>query len=153
MSYTPPVGIATATRPGLVQLAGDLGGVGSTANAPVIAGYAKATGGGVETMISADTGTSYQVDLSKANVFNLKATANVTLTFSGAIDKKACSFSLYITQDSSGSRTVSWPGSVKWSGGAPTLSSSPNALDILVFESLDGGTTWYGSLVGTNFGA
>jgi hypothetical protein len=29
MSYTPPVGIATTTRPGLVQLSGDLGGAGT----------------------------------------------------------------------------------------------------------------------------
>jgi len=54
-------------------------------------------------------------------------------------------------QDATGSRTVTWPGSVKWSGGAPTLTTTASAVDILVFESLNGGTTWYGSLVGTNF--
>ena len=43
-------------------------------------------------------------------------------------------------------------GSLKWAGGvAPSLSSAGNALDVVVFESLDGGTSWYGSLVGTAF--
>ncbi|MBL8121559.1 hypothetical protein JNM87_02310 [Candidatus Saccharibacteria bacterium] len=78
-------------------------------------------------------------------------TGNVTFTFSGATNGKACSFSLYLKQDATGSRTVTWPGSVNWSGGAPTISTGANQVDILVFESLDGGTNWYGSLVGTNF--
>ena len=75
----------------------------------------------------------------------------MTFTFSGATSGKACSFAVYLKQDASGNRAVVWPGGVKWSGGAPTLSTSANAIDVVVFESLDGGTNWYGSLVGTAF--
>jgi hypothetical protein len=39
--------------------------------------------------------------------------------------------------------TITWPGSVKWAGGAPTLTAS--GTDILTFRTRDGGTTWYGS--------
>lgn len=151
MSYTPPVGNATTSKPGLVQLAGDLGGSGSTATSPVVAGYAKATGGGAETVVTANTGTAYTINLASGNVFNLTLTGNVTFTFSGATSGKACSFAAYLKQDATGSRTATWPGSVKWSGGAPTLTTTASAVDVAVFESLDGGTTWYGSLVGTNF--
>lgn len=153
MSYTPPVGLATTSKAGLIQLAGDLGGAGTSATAPVISGYAKSTGGGVEAVVTANTGTAYGINLASGNVFNLTATGNVTFTFSGATASKACSFALYLKQDATGSRTVTWPsGSVKWAGGtAPTISTAANALDILVFESIDGGTTWYGSLVGTAF--
>lgn len=148
MSYTPPVGNATTTKPGLVQLAGDLSG---TATAPTIVGYAKATGGGAETIVTANTGTAYTINLANGNVFNLTATGNVTFTFSGATSGKACSFALYLKQDATGSRTVTWPSGISWSGGAPTLSTAANAVDVLVFETLNGGTNWYGSLVGANF--
>ncbi len=152
MSYTPAVGLATTLKPGLVQLAGDLGGSGTTATAPILAGYAKATGGGAETVVTANTGTSYQINLASGNVFNLTATGNPTFTFTGATAGKACSFALYLKQDATGSRVATWPGSVKWAGATgPTLSTSANAVDILVFESIDGGTTWFGSLVGAAF--
>ncbi|PID30764.1 hypothetical protein CSA80_04450 [Candidatus Saccharibacteria bacterium] len=84
-------------------------------------------------------------------MFDVSLTGNTTFTFSGAANGKACSFSLYLRQDATGGRTVTWPAGVKWSGGAPTLTTTANAVDLLVFETLDGGTTWYGSLVGVNF--
>ncbi len=149
MSYTPPVGNATVSKPGLVQLAGDLGG---TATAPTVPGAAKANGGGQETLVTNSTVTgSYTVNLANGNVFSLTLTGNTTLAFSGAVAGKACSFSLYIKQDATGSRTITWPSGIKWSGGAPSLTTTANALDIFVLESLDGGTTWYASLVGSNF--
>lgn len=148
MSYVPKIGPATAAEQGLVKLAGDLGG---TADSPKVVGYAKSTGGGLEKSVTANTGTAYTVNLANGNVFNLTVNGNVTFTFAGATNGSACSFSMYLKQDATGSRTVTWPSSVKWSGGAPTLSTAANALDVLVFESLDGGTNWYGSLVGTNF--
>ena len=75
-----------------------------------------------------------------------------TFTFTGATASTACSFGLYLTQDATGSRLVTWPASVRWSGGtAPTLSTAASAVDIVVFETINGGTVWYGSLVGTNF--
>jgi hypothetical protein len=61
-------------------------------------------------------------------------------------------YQLKLVQDSSGSRTVLWTGgglSINWVGGiAPTLSTAPNAVDIvsLYFD----GTNWWGSY-GTNF--
>ncbi|TAH34279.1 hypothetical protein EYC59_03100 [Candidatus Saccharibacteria bacterium] len=91
------------------------------------------------------------MDLANGNVFNLTLTGNVTFTFSGATSGKACAMSIYLKQDATGSRTVTWPAAAKWSGGAPTLSTAANATDIVVFETLNGGTTWFGSLVGTNF--
>ncbi len=114
---------------------------------------ALATGGGVETVSAlGNKPTTATVNLAVANVFSVTLTGNVTFTFSGATAGAACSFGLYVSQDATGSRTITWPASVKWSGGtAPTLTTTGSALDILVFETINGGTTWYGSLVGTNF--
>lgn len=118
-----------------------------------LTGYAAlTTGGGQETVVTnaAATGAT-TLNLSNGNVFDVTLTGNVTFTFSGATASKACAFSLYRRQDATGGRTVTWPASVRWSGGAPTLTTAANSTDILVFETIDGGTTWFGSLVGLNF--
>lgn len=152
MSFTPPVGAATASTRGLVRLTGDLGG---TADSPTVPNMTRATLGGQETVSTNATATgTVPLNLANGNVFNITLTGNVTFTFNGAIAGKACSFAIYLKQDSTGSRTVTWPGTARWSGGVgPTLSTAANAVDIVVFETLDNGTNWYGSLVGTAFAA
>ena len=114
---------------------------------------ALAMNGGVENVWTNATATgSVTLNLANGNIFNLTLTGNITLAVSGAINGKGCSFTLYLTQGGSGNYSVTtWPSGTKWSGGAPTLSTAANAVDILVFESIDGGATWFGSLVGTNF--
>jgi hypothetical protein len=61
---------------------------------------------------------------------------------------RACSIEIVLTQDGTGGRAVTWPSSAKWSGGAPTLSAAAGAIDRLVVTSYNGGTTWFGDLVG-----
>jgi len=121
-------------------------------NMPVASKAALATKGGQETVSTVAASTSSTtLDLNNGNVFSVTLSANTTLSVSNVANGKACSFSLYLKQDGTGSRTVTWPSGTKWSGGAPTLSTAANAVDICVLESIDGGTTWYASLVGTNF--
>lgn len=149
MSFTPPVGAATASTRGIIKLTGDLGGAADSPTVPIAA---RVAGGGLETVSTNAAATgAVTLNLSNGNVFNVTMTGNVTFTFSGATSGKACAFTLYLRQDATGSRVATWPASVKWSGGAPSLTVSASAVDVLVFESLDGGTTWFGSLVGTNF--
>jgi hypothetical protein len=110
------------------------------------------TGGGVETLNAlGNKTTTATIDLSLGNVVSITLTGNVTtLTLQGATAGKACSFGLYVTYG--GSFSISWPASVKWAGGTqPTQTSTTSAVDIFVFETLDGGTTWYGSQVGAAF--
>ena len=122
-------------------------------NIPLAGNVALATGGGVETLNVLGSGSGTRaINLANGNVVSATLTGNTTFTFSGATASTACSFGLYLTQDATGSRTVTWPASVKWAGGTPpTLSTGANDIDILVFETINGGTTWFGSLVGTNF--
>lgn len=55
---------------------------------------------------------------------------------------------LYLEQDGTGSRTVSWPSAVKWPGGqAPTLSTAAGAVDVIVLGTFDEGVTLEGQLV------
>ena len=60
-------------------------------------------------------------------------------------------FSLKIIQGSS-TRAITWPNSVDWAGGtAPTLTATNDAVDIFVFMTIDGGTTYYGFTAGQAF--
>lgn len=57
-------------------------------------------------------------------------------------------FSFRLTQDSVGGRTITLSG-FKKSQGVLTLSTAPNAIDILVF--MYDGTNWYAGLMGVDF--
>lgn len=99
--------------------------------------------------ISAGTLT---LDLSTTNVFNVSLDANITtLAISNVTASAAVSFTLIFTADGT-ARTVTWPGSVKWPGGAaPTLTSTSGKKDLLVFVTVDAGTTWLAQVSGQNF--
>ena len=92
------------------------------------------------------------INLQLGNVFEHDLTENVTYTFSnpGANDRGTV-FILKIIQDSS-ARTITWPTSVDWAGGtAPTLTATNNGVDVFVFFTRDGGTTYYGFTAGQAF--
>lgn len=99
--------------------------------------------------VSSASGT---VNLAAAsyNVFAVTLAGATTFTFGSVGSGVAWSFSLYVTENGTGGYAVTWPGSVTWVGGTPpTLNTAANAVNLLVFESVNGGTTWYGSLVTT----
>ena len=89
------------------------------------------------------------LNLRDGSVFTHTLSENVTYTFSNpATSGYASSFTLKVTQDSS-ARTITWPGSVDWAGGtAPTLSTGSGDVDVFVFLTVDGGTTYYGFTAG-----
>ena len=109
--------------------------------------------GGQETVsVNNAASGSVVLNLANGNIFSLRLTGNITsLGISGAVNNRGCSCTLYLTQDGTGGRTMTWPASFKWSGGVPTLSTAANATDIVVCESIDGGATWFASLVGKAF--
>lgn len=57
------------------------------------------------------------------------------------------SFTFYLLNDGTGSRTTTWPAAPKWSGGSePSRDTAANAKNIYTFITFDGGTTWFGTL-------
>lgn len=114
---------------------------------------ALATRGGYEkaTVATSSSGTT-AIDLNLGNIFHVTISANTTFAFQNpAPTGYASSFSLYVRQDGTGNRTVNWPSSVKWAGGKPPASTGVNTVDLYVFETFDGGATWYGAQAGANF--
>lgn len=111
------------------------------------------TGGGLDTVNNMGNITgATTANLANGNMQYGTLTGNVTFTFSGATNGSECEMVLSLTQDGTGSRTITWPAAVKWAGGvAPTISTAASANDQFVFRTRDGGTTWYGALIGKGF--
>ena len=112
---------------------------------------APAFGVGAATTPSAVTfsATAMTVNCALSNVFTTTFTANVTTapTLSNPIDGQTINW--FITQDATGSRTMTWPTSFKWSGGstfAGVLSTGANAVDLLVATYRSSTGFWYASL-------
>lgn len=91
-------------------------------------------------VVSASGSTETLPDVDVATMHRITLTANCALTFPAAGAGK--SFSLELVQDGTGSRTVTWPGSVLWPGGiTPTLTADSDAVDMFRFRCFDG-THW-----------
>jgi hypothetical protein len=97
------------------------------------------------------SGGALAIDVTTGTQFVVAKNANATVTFTNVPASGVTSFTLVFTADGT-ARTITWPASVKWSGGsAPTLTSTNNKQDVLTFITHDGGTTWLGFIAGLNF--
>ena len=101
-----------------------------------------------EAVVTANTSTAYTIALTTGTVQILTLTGNCTFTFPTAVAGK--SFLLMLKQDATGSRTATWPATVKWpSGTAPTITATASKMDVYSFVS--DGTYWYGATGGQNY--
>ena len=93
------------------------------------------------------------LDLHTGTNFTHTLTEDVTYTFSNSgASGRASAFTLKVTQDST-ARTITWPSSVDWkNSNAPTLSTGSGEVDVFVFVTYDGGTTYYGFAAGQAMG-
>ena len=89
------------------------------------------------------------LNLQTANNFSHDLTENTTISFTNpAASGKVSAATLRIIQGST-ARTITWNSSIKWaSDTAPTLTTTDDAVDIFVFYTVDGGTTYYGFTAG-----
>lgn len=91
------------------------------------------------------------INVGSANHFSKTVTANTTLTLSNkpTVDR-ALTFVLHVTNG--GAFTVTWWPGIKWAEGTPpTLTAAGR--DVIAFNSLDGGATWDGYLLGKDMRA
>jgi hypothetical protein len=102
------------------------------------------------------------LNLSEAQNFNLTLTENVNQFTIQNIPSDASTITIKITQNASTSYTVDLDdlrnsgGStlpVYWPGGGvlPIMTPTVSRTDIYTYKTFDGGTTWYGVVVGQNF--
>lgn len=94
-------------------------------------------------------GATDTLDLDTANIFKVTMPAgNITLAISNETVGQC--FMIELTQDGTGSRTVTWFSTIKWAGGsAPTLTTTGGKRDTLGFR-VTGTDTYDGFIVGQN---
>jgi len=133
-------GAATFAAAGLTTLTGSETLTNKTLTNPTVTNY-------VETPFTANSSTAITLALTNGTVQIITLTGNATITMPTATSGK--SFIMYLKQDATGSRTVTWS-TVKWAGGtAPTITSTASRQDILSFFA--DGTNWYGVVVAQNY--
>lgn len=129
-------GTTTSTGSGSVVLA-----VNPTVDRATFTGNAQTTP--VAVSFSA---TAMTVDCTESNVFTTTFTANVTVAPTISNPQNGQTINWFITQDGTGGRTMTWPSSFKWVNGvAPVLSTTANAVDLVVATYLTSTSNWYAS--------
>ena len=91
------------------------------------------------------------INTQQGTYFSANTSGACTWTFAGGPDSsKATAFTLELTGgggNTGASYSQTWPAAVKWAGGsAPTLTQGETKVDVLVFITDDGGTTWRGAV-------
>lgn len=139
--------LATPTSANLISVVSDETGSGSlvfatspTLTNPTVTNY-------VETPYSANSSTAITIALTNGTVQIITLTGNATITMPTATSGK--SFIMFLKQDATGSRSVTWS-TVKWAGGTtPTITATASRQDIFSFFA--DGTNWYGATLGLNY--
>ncbi len=95
------------------------------------------------------------LDVENGNYFSTTLTEAVTtLTLSNPFTEST-TIILIATQDGTGTWEITWPASVIWeqaTGESPAQTTTANAVDIFMLQTVDTGTTWYGFILGLNMG-
>jgi hypothetical protein len=106
-----------------------------------------------ETLVSVGTvsASTYNIDLSLANIFDITLGNNVTFTFT---NPPASGISRNVTvilrQDATGSRLATFTNANYTDGVDPILSTGANNIDVLAFFTLNGGSFWFGTFAMAN---
>jgi hypothetical protein len=97
-----------------------------------------------ETYVSL-SGTTPSVNCEAGNVFALSTTGNTTFTFSNP-PASGTGYGFVLKLTAGGTHTITYPASVDWAGATAPDAPASGETDVLVFTTMDGGTTWYGAL-------
>jgi hypothetical protein len=100
-----------------------------------------------------NTGSAINLDVTSGGVFTATLNQSSTITLRYPVATGSSSFTLILTNGAGGPFTVAWAGGTfKFPGGAASLSrtTTASAIDIWVFFTPDGGTTWYGNIAMKN---
>lgn len=101
------------------------------------------TKGRANTMVALSDAGTIDVDASLGEFFRVVIAGNRTFTFSNI--GNGSYVELYVVQDGTGGRTVTWPSNVVWKNGAsPVLSTGANATDKIVLRYNSAASIWYG---------
>jgi len=102
---------------------------------------------------TANTSTSYTIDLANGNSFYLTLTNNVTFTFpatgtAGYMQQ----FWIVLVRDATPNRIVTWDTDVKWPQDVlPILDGTASKMSIFRFFQMGNSSRWYGEILGLGY--
>jgi hypothetical protein len=95
--------------------------------------------------------STYNIDLSLSNIFDITLGNNVTFTFtnppSSGVSKPA---TIILRQDATGSRLATFTNANYTEGQDPVLSTGANQIDVLTFFTINGGSFYFGTFAMAN---
>lgn len=102
-------------------------------------------------VVTSITSSTYNIDLSQGNIFDLTVNTNITFTFTNPPAAGAMMTSTVILrQDAVGNRLCTFTNSRYTDSDVPALTTLPNKADVLTFFTVSGGTIYFGSLAMAN---
>lgn len=103
------------------------------------------------TTVGAVSASTYNIDLSLSNIFDITLGNNVTFTFtnppSSGVSKPA---TIILRQDATGSRLATFTNANYTEGQPPVLSTGANQIDVLTFFTINGGSFYFGTFAMAN---
>lgn len=125
---------AVTVRAGFTVTAGGLTITAGTSNlkATVITGH-----GRIVPVALGNMGSTETIDFSTGNIQYGTLDANCTITLSNPAEGGL--YTIFLKQDATGSRTVTWATSISWAGGsAPTLTTTAAKTDVISLSYING---------------
>jgi len=124
-----------------VRLADDSAFAGLSSGALSVTGNGTFVGQYASTRFGLTDGATIALNWNSANVQSVTLAGNRTFTFANPLSGGR--YMIYLTQDATGSRTITWP-TIKWANGTtPVLTTTASKTDIITITY--DGTSYYGS--------
>lgn len=99
-------------------------------------------GAGIDNTSTSLSGTSVSVDVGARDTYTHTLTGSTTYTFTGEPSSgQVGTITLIITGNGS---TITWDSAVDWAGGTAPDAPASGETDVFTFQTINGGTTWYG---------
>jgi hypothetical protein len=95
---------------------------------------------------------SQTFNLNSGNIFQVKPNGAITVAPSN-VPASGTFVGILIRHEGDGTaRTYTWPANTKWAYGEVPVTTSTNAkFDLISLFTYDGGTTWFGQILGQNY--
>jgi hypothetical protein len=102
--------------------------------------------------IGSVSASTYNIDCSTANIFDITLGANVTFTFTNAPASGLAQPVTVILRQPAASpgKTATFTNAKYTDGTTPVLSTGANQIDVLTFFSVNGGSFWFGTFAMAN---
>jgi len=117
----------------------------TTLNSPTLKAYKE-----VVNNVSTVATSTYNIDLSTGNIFDIRLGANVTFTFTNPPPSNISQPATIILRQGTGSNTATFANAHYTGGITPTLSTGANQVDVLTFFTTNAGAYWFGTFAMAN---